>query len=600
MLKLRRLEFEWAFTVLGLTYLVYSTRKEALLLSNLVLFLLLYIYSLVKTLPVSKYINGLNLIALVLLLFKFDISNNYRWLIILFISFTLIIKNHKQIQYSSKNLITPVFIMLILRLVTDLFYWKRDLLLQFLGFGYDNAFHFMAFRGLRETSWMPFGSDPGWWTEFELFRRAPSGASAIYSFMSVPLIGSTSNPYQELAVYGALSLCSFMAIIFFAIKLLSSQNILPWKTHKILQNLLLVFLITGSTGVLLSNGFPPYVIETLLIIYWVHLNYRTSSIDLFNISSLIFCLLVISPGPFAFMLLPAFYLTWLDLRNRIRAGESYKFILHLAPVIFFASSSYIFFIDDSGTYGWRHILAAGGVKLPSSWTLLVLTILFVVISMKQIKSKRPDILFLVVLSGGLSVGLLSILTIYYTGSVQYYALKQLYVWIPLCSLLILATVLTPKISLNNVRNLMSIFLIATSAVTLVAKDFNRGGGFMNTFPNAIANTINANNQESSIVNAKLHLKISDSKYRLNGKCLIYKLNGFESDLNSRWANALNYPAKMDEECFSGYWNSSSLSNYELLDRLRILDYEYVIIMREIEKDDVNKLEIPKNVTVIYL
>jgi hypothetical protein len=122
-------------------------------------------------------------------------------------------------------------------------------------------------------------------------------------------------------------------------------------------------------------------------------------------------------------------------------------------------------------------------------------------------------------------------------------------------------------------------------------------GWMGTPINAIRNLINQSVWNQSIIYAPNFLKNYSTGIYANSRCIIFRVNMSESDLNSRWANALTNPIRMSSECFSGFWNSSSLSSIDLISRLGGLDESYLLVVPLNDMKSLTELSLPKNVVV---
>jgi hypothetical protein len=90
-------------------------------------------------------------------------------------------------------ILKPITTYVVTSIVLKLLLIKIHLIVQFLSFGYDNAFHLMVYRGFRETSWLPVKYVSSWWSDFGLFESTPIGSSALFSFLSSAIIGGNQN-----------------------------------------------------------------------------------------------------------------------------------------------------------------------------------------------------------------------------------------------------------------------------------------------------------------------------------------------------------------------------------------------------------------------
>jgi hypothetical protein len=243
-------------------------------LNQFVGLLFLYVFVTFKQMTVgttsSEFFNPITLTGVTLLTFKFEFTNTERiWLLLCITGvFFLIYRNQlnlDNLNYATTNLTLSIMIIAV-RFLQNV----QDWFLQFLGFGYDNAFHLTVFRGYRLTSWFPDSSDTNWWTDFKLFQVTPTGSSALFSTFSNALIGENHDPYLEAASFFVIQIFMLLALISismsFLIKFYPKKN---EKKYFLITSILLVLLIVYSTGTMLVNGFPPYVAVTLLLAYWM-------------------------------------------------------------------------------------------------------------------------------------------------------------------------------------------------------------------------------------------------------------------------------------------------------------------------------------------
>lgn len=546
----------------------------------------------------SQYFNPVTLSGVTLLTFNFEITNTERFFALLTITggFFLIYRNQlnlHNLDYTISNL--TLFVMIA---VVKLLQNTQDWLLQFLGFGYDNAFHLTVFRGYRLTSWFSDPNQANWWTDFKHLQVSPTGSSALFSTFSNVLIGENHDPYLETASFFVIQIFMLIALISISVAFVMNQH--PKKYHKrffIIVLTLLVPLIIYSAGTMLVNGFPPYLAVTLVLAYWMRMQplLKSYSIKLLNLTFAAFVVLLITPGPFAFLIVPGFYLTFKLVMEYMANRDIKVFFVGLAAPLILGGISYFEFRSTSGSFGWRQILAPGGVHRPSLLLAISITLIFIVISYKY----RSDFLiWLLILSGFLSTALLSAITIIYTGSVQYYAVKQLYVWLPLAGVLSMSQILKMQFISKNrtgehIAAGISIFLVFS-----IFWNSSSSSGWMGTPISAIRNLASQNLWNQSVIYSGNFLDGYANENSATPKCVILRINPSESDLNSRWANALSNPLSMSSKCFDGYWNSSPLSTVELINRLRDLQENYLLVLPINDKEGFAGLSLPDNVDII--
>jgi hypothetical protein len=548
-----------------------------------------------------QYFNILTLTSVILILFKFQITNLEKSLIIIFVfNFLSLYSYRLNSNKANFDILLPSVGLLLFIVATNILYEKKVWLLQFLGFGYDNAFHLTMFRGYRHDNWFPTESNLEWWTDFGLFRAAPAGSSALFSIVSNLAIGSKHEPYLEMASFGVINFGMLILLISIFIKLAtnSTPNALQ-KKNSLIISVGVVGVTLLSTGVLLVNGFPPYALSTLLIAYWLGMQkfLESTRTKLLNVSCLIFCVLLITPGPAAFLFLPAIYLGSKAVLEAVNRRDWKEFSKTTIPVIALAFLSLSAFNATSGTFGWRQILAPGGVYRPSLFICILVTVIYVLI---LIFGKAPfNLFFLTALSGALSLALASILTVIMTGSIQYYAIKQLYVWLPICCIFVFQYLNGKEFSKDRYFFKTVSVLLALSLVITNIRSGKSDSGYMGTPLSAMKQLYSQESWKQSIVNAKNYIPNEFEMTSFTERCIIFRMNIYESDLNSRWANSLTSPLKMGENCFAGYWKSSDLNYPGLFNHLQGLNEEFLIVIPLAFQEEVSKISLPNNTEIIY-
>ena len=549
-----------------------------------------------------QYINPISLLTLIIFSFGIQLSNVAREIFIIFILFGFIYKNKLNIVTIKVNYFNPMLMLFVFHSLITLFHQFPKLTLQFLGFGYDNAFHLTVFRGYRSTNWFPNVDSALWWTDFELFKRTPTASSAVYSLISNAGIGSNNLPLMEMSVYVAINIIVLFSIVYVSVKFVSSNTCK--NNHYLISYLLFAGISTvilSTSGVMLVNGFPPYLLVTLILTYWMHFNFRNESIKsrLISLSMAAYSIILITPGPVLFLFLPGLYLLVVSTVDLIRTKKAIEFLKNLIMPVLLATLSLTTFKDTSGSFGWRQILAPGGVHKPNLFIAFLIFSLFMVFFLFLLRAKKIDIFWLMAFSGGLSVAAFSFLTYKFTGSIQYYAVKQLYIWLPVGGILMFKYLNSPENLLRKIPNLLTVFLISTSIIVSFFYVDRSESGYMGTLPTAILSLESRETWKNSIVNSDGHIQtflLLDAKQR---GCRIYRLNPEESDLNSRWANALSNPINMTESCFGGYWNSSKLSIVELIDKLGNSRGNFLLVLPLDQDMKYPKSIFPANVQVIF-
>jgi hypothetical protein len=204
---------------------------------------------------------------------------------------------------------------------------------------------------------------------------------------------------------------------------------------------------------------------------------------------------------------------------------------------------------------------------------------------------------LLILSGFLSTALLLAITIIYTGTVQYYAVKQLYVWLPLTGIFVIGQMWKTKFISKNRIGVTVAVVITLSLVSLTFWSSSSSNGWMGTPISAIRNLANQSLWNQSVIYSRNFLNDYEIENSIPPKCIILRINPSDSDLNSRWANALTNPLSMSSKCFDGYWNSSPLSTVDLINRLRDLQENYLLVLPLNDKESFAGLSLPDNVVI---
>jgi len=115
-------------------------------------------------------------------------------------------------------------------------------------------------------------------------------------------------------------------------------------------------------------------------------------------------------------------------------------------------------------------------------------------------------------------------------------------------------------------------------VTSIILSLNASNGFMQDLPNSLLAISNQKNSQSYLVDGYKQVQLSSVDTLADNTCLFYRVGGKESDLNSRWANALSSPIFMSEDCFGIYWNSSNLSLIEIESRAAPKNTPFVYVL----------------------
>jgi len=519
-------------------------------------------------------------ITLVLLSFLFPISNSTRWGILLAYNCVLLLLNQEKGKRISLISIAKILnITLISILIAELLKKVSEYTLQIFSFGYDNAFHFAIYRYFRSSTWFPFGFGSEWGTDFGMFLTYPTGQSALWSFLAEPLIGNSANPTDNLAAYSLILATSIFLMIYLIFLQLrpSSGGFIKVSLFPMILSVLISF---AFSLILFTNGFLPYFFGLLLLLVFVQsYNYfekSFSKIVSFGLAALI--LMLVSPSILAFILLPGAFVIFHEMKKML----SHKQFVQIAISIIVSLVLLIIILwiqqKTTATYGWRQILAPGGIRQPSVVQVAAVFTGYLAVIVLQRKKLMKDLLLFVSVSGLISVGLLSSLTFLLTGSIQYYAVKQAYVALAVGSIVVCKYLLEGRSAVTT----QSILVLVTSLVlilpSMVPKALN--SGFMGTVSGVVTQTLRQENWNTQVVNANWMLATLNTESLSAQKstpCLIFRVKPFDSDLNSRWLNSLTQKPNISNNCFAGFWNSGGLNGAQLVEKLGKLPGTFIIV-----------------------
>jgi hypothetical protein len=336
----------------------------------------------------------------------------------------------------------------------------------------------------------------------------------------------------------------------------------------------------GYFGIFLTNGFIPYAAGILiLLIYHLVLSSnldRTSRYLTVFLSTLL--LLLISPALIAFLFFPGIISSIKYFKEAISSASYMRIGIILTASTALALVGYFFQFITSSNFGWRLILEPGGVIKPNLYVAFFLFLSIVFILALRRKSIIDNLVIQLVLSGAFSVAVLSAITIIFTGSIQYYAAKQLHVWLVLAALCVAAALTSLKGVAIKVSSLKVTFIFLLILPLMTSTSIR--SGWMGNMIGVISSTVDKSNWEFQIVkvaNIRSGLEVVNTGENVSTECLILRSEGSESDLNSRWINALNIEPSITNNCFAAFWNSTTLSREEFELRLKDLEGNFLVL-----------------------
>ena len=512
------------------------------------------------------------LIALILLSFEFKLSNNERWAFLLFLLSFVWFKNARFKFHINWPL--GAYFSFVASILYILFYVRPARAIQFLSYGYDNALHFTLFRGISETTWYPNVDLANWFTDFQLFTNVPLGYYSLTSFLLHPftlVVTDSISLASCYAIYQVFSAFILMWLVFLTIRNPAQKNVQSRIFYAAMSSLIVVCL--GST--LLVNGFPPYFFSLIIILIWLNFDSKNPVRWQKNLtlSLCIYSASMLTPAPAIFLFLPASILIFQELMIFRKNSSVTELMLNLLPFAGIGALVLWSFADSSAGLGWRQLLQSGGLQNINLITSsLILTFTTWILSRNRQKILN-DSLALLLISGLLSVVVLSSLTVAFTGNLQYYAIKQIYVLLFFASIYLVQNLDPLRIKIPAAGILGLLLLIP------VLNPIFFTGGFMGVAPRVLAHTLNPEYWEREPVNAELIMNIKGLKNDKTNSCYIWRgKDGFtDLDLSSRWINSLKSTNLISEKCFTSYWNNGGLSDLDLEKKLQGINNDFVIL-----------------------
>jgi hypothetical protein len=550
----------------------------------------------------SVFNSPITILAFILITFLFPISNSVRWAILFAYSWLIFLFVQEKRKYVSLEYVVKILnISLLFILFTEMLTHVSNYILQLLSFGYDNAFHFAIFRYFRSSTWFPFGFESKWGTDFGMFQTYPTGQAALWSFFAEPLIGNSVDSVENLAAYTSiLTTCLFLMTfyVFRQIRTTSGGFFYIWLTPLLLS----VLINFTFSFILFTNGFLPYFFGLLCVLLFID-SYNRNENSFFRIISFTLMALIlalVSPSIVAFIALPALVVIVFEMKKMLVFKE--YALLAIAVIIGLMILIVILWISQrtTTTYGWRQILAPGGIRQPSVVQAAAVISGFLAAIFLQRKNIVKDILLLVSVSGVVSVAVLIFLTVIYTGSIQYYAVKQAYVSLAICAIVLCKYLLQTKI----IVRLRVVSILVASLILVIPNIVPRAlnTGFMGALTGVASHTMRQGNWNTEVVDANRIFAALTAQTRVplnESACLIFRVTPFDSDLNSRWLNSLTPKLNISNDCFAGFWNSGALNQDQLIEKLEKLPGTFVIVTDPIKADQLPNI-LPPNVTTMVI
>ena len=356
----------------------------------------------------------------------FPISNTLRYFfgILIVVIVHLVSKNWK---LNSENLGGFNLFILVIQTLYLIVQSFPERFLQFLLYGYDNAFHFSLFRIYMSSQQYLTSTSDTKLTDFSLFRAYPGGYYAISSFLSSIFTGYTEDPKKLLSAYFLILMFCCFGIFWMSYVLVSIKKV----NRRQLNPVLLVTLpFVSSVCILLTNGYPPYLYSLLILqLLVVKLRHERNSDNYIVWISIGAHILLISQPLVAMNLLLAFfflavYFLAKILHRKLTRRDVWNFLCGLS----LGALTLFMVTDTSENFGVSTLRVVGGVQSLSVnfWVIQAVLLLFTLyVSIREKCVKKFSFLLL---SSTLPFIFLISLTLFDSGMIGYYAIKQGYIW----------------------------------------------------------------------------------------------------------------------------------------------------------------------------
>ena len=512
------------------------------------------------------------ILSVILISFELKWSNNTRWS--LFLLYLMFIVHAKRRRKSHITWISAFYFFISMLSSFVLFNNQPARAMQFLSYGYDQAFHFTLFRGFISTSWYPNVDLDGWFTNFELFTNGPLGYYSLSSFILHPFSLMNSDPEFLLTLYASFQIFTIFLLMWLTFNFIT-DFIHVKGIEKIYGAILTLLIIFCLPSTLLFNGFPPYFMSIILILIWLKYDSRNLNSWQRNLtlSSCIYAVSMVTPAPAAFLFLGALLSTLREFQHLLRGEQIASSLKNISPFIFVGGIVFWSFSKSSAGLGWRQLLQSGGLQNINVFTSLAIFIATSILLTRNFKNSISEDFSVIVISGMLSVFALSLLTVLFTGNLQYYAIKQIYLALFFSSIYFVISVKSYKH-----RSILYVFLVGLLMIPILNPIFYKSG-FMGVPPRVLINTIQEESWSTAPVNS-LKLMSVDGLSKIDEEiCYVWRSkNPFtDMDLNSRWLNAMKEKNLISENCFYGYWNNVQFTNKDLHLKLSKIMEEFVIL-----------------------
>lgn len=428
--------------------------------------------------------------------------------------------------------------------------------LQFLTFGYDNAQHLgllKVFVNEKTLSSSIFGS---WENDFGLFREYPPGHALFTSYVSRVFFWNLARENNQLIVFFLMNFAVFVSCMVIANSFTLGKKL---TTRRFAPSLLATALALYPWGILYTNGFGPYLVGILIILLVLSATMNTSSFEQqITLHVLGTSLLLITTPALVFSFIPS--MTVALFVNR----DSYNVLIkskQFIPSLLFGLLALTIHFQTSSNFGWRQLLGDGGVQPPSLAFVILISLISLYYLINFFRKFDTNQFSLVIISLLVTTVVLICLNVYYTGTINYYAIKQFHVFSGfLCVYFVQRYCFTKRKKM--LFRTMTVMLLAVSVIGII-KPKQYTGAFMGHLFETVTNAAFRSDWQNEIVDANSILSALEKTENSSDKCLIYHVGLNQIDLNSRWLNSIGNARSITQECFMSFWNRQDmiLSNF---------------------------------------
>ena len=444
--------------------------------------------------------------------------------------------------------------------------------------GYDRAFHFQLFKHSFESA-----QDVA---IVNFLGEYPPGLT-IYLRIIASILGVDN--FQILSGIYIYTIGLFLLII---LNCLVMVKIFYAKSTNLFFPFMIVFIILvfSHYSFMIGAGFDPYLFGLLLINVIIWLEFKRCKRFLTTIL-LFFVLLITTPAliiiPFVFICITRFCnKTFL---RRLNPSLIFLFIAITSIII-------IFGLNFFKSFGWRQILAQGGIEPLSMgfYSVLSITTLLLLYFAHKLNAKINSFLIIVFIAAQLNFIPFAFLTYYFNDEISYYAQKQGYVSTIFLSLIFLNLINSINLNSNYGSSLpkkfisiLFILFISTSSIRSSTYTFTQS-----SISKQLIVFSNSKQKGTQTIYGPQILSAANKLIYSGKDCGIYRSKTFDSDLNSRWITSLGGTVTL--ECFLIMQNLQSKSDFVLMNLLYKYDQTGIFFYDSVSLNNIDKISEIKN------